>query len=80
MAAIKGKDTKPERVVRSVVRGLGYRFRSHGKGLPGSPDLVIPALKKVVFVHGCFWHGRVANILGLYLGRSTMFLGRMAFG
>jgi len=64
MAAIKGRNTKPERAVRSVVRRLGYRFCSHGKGLPGSPDLVIPALKKVVFVHGCFWHGHEKCLRG----------------
>jgi DNA mismatch endonuclease (patch repair protein) len=64
MAAIKGRNTKPERIVRSVVRRLGYRFRLHGKGLPGSPDLVVPDLKKVVFVHGCFWHGHKKCLRG----------------
>jgi DNA mismatch endonuclease, patch repair protein len=56
MRAIRGKDTKPEMTVRSVVHGLGYRFRLHRADLPGKPDLVFPARFKVIFVHGCFWH------------------------
>jgi DNA mismatch endonuclease (patch repair protein) len=57
MSRVKGRDTKPELLVRSIVHRLGYRFRLHGKGLPGKPDLVLPRHRKVVFVHGCFWHG-----------------------
>ena len=56
MAAIKGKDTKPEMIVRRMLHGLGYRYGLHGRALPGRPDLVFSARKKVVFVHGCFWH------------------------
>lgn len=56
MAGIKGKNTKPEMVVRRLVHGMGFRFRLHRKDLPGSPDLVFPRLRKVIFVHGCFWH------------------------
>ena len=56
MAAIKGKDTKPEMVVRRLVFRLGYRYRLHGKSLPGRPDLVFRSRRKVIFVHGCFWH------------------------
>ena len=56
MSRICGKDTRPELQVRSIVHRLGYRFRLHGKDLPGSPDLVLPRLKTVIFVHGCFWH------------------------
>jgi len=56
MAAIKGKNTKPERVVRSLVHRLGYRYRLHRKDLPGKPDLVFPHHKKVILVNGCFWH------------------------
>jgi DNA mismatch endonuclease, patch repair protein len=56
MAGIKGKNTKPEMVVRKLVHGMGFRFRLHRKDLPGSPDLVFPRLRKVVLVHGCFWH------------------------
>jgi DNA mismatch endonuclease (patch repair protein) len=56
MAAVKSKDTKPELVVRKLVHALGYRYRLHVKSLPGSPDLVFPRLRKIINVHGCFWH------------------------
>jgi DNA mismatch endonuclease (patch repair protein) len=56
MSRIRGKDTTPERAVRSMVHGLGYRFRLQGRDLPGRPDLVLPRLRTVIFVHGCFWH------------------------
>lgn len=56
MQAVKGRDTKPEMVVRSLVHRMGYRFRLHRRDLPGTPDLVFPRLKAVIFVHGCFWH------------------------
>lgn len=61
MRAIKGKDTKPEMVVRSLVHRLGYRFRLHRLSLPGCPDLVFVKQKKVIFVHGCFWHGHTCK-------------------
>lgn len=57
MRAVKSRDTKPEMVVRRAAHALGYRFRLHRKDLPGSPDLAFPSRKKVIFVHGCFWHG-----------------------
>jgi len=57
MAKVKGKDTKPELVVRSLLHRMGYRFRLHRRDLPGNPDIVLPKYKKVIFVHGCFWHG-----------------------
>ncbi len=57
MRAVKGRDTGPEMVVRRMVHGLGYRYRLHRKDLPGKPDLVFPARRKVIFIHGCFWHG-----------------------
>jgi DNA mismatch endonuclease (patch repair protein) len=56
MSRIRGKDTDPERRVRSIVHKLGFRFRLHVRDLPGSPDIVLPRLHKVIFVHGCFWH------------------------
>jgi DNA mismatch endonuclease, patch repair protein len=56
MSGIRGKNTKPELAVRKLVHGLGYWFRLHRRDLPGSPDLALPRLKKVIFVHGCFWH------------------------
>jgi|ERR1700730_3203009 DNA mismatch endonuclease (patch repair protein) len=56
MRRIRSKDTKPELIVRSLAHRLGYRFRLHRKDVPGRPDLVFPSLRKVIFVHGCFWH------------------------
>jgi DNA mismatch endonuclease (patch repair protein) len=56
MALVKGKNTKPEIVVRRLVHALGFRFRLHRRDLPGAPDLVFPGRRKVIFVHGCFWH------------------------
>ncbi|MCH9012468.1 MAG: DNA mismatch endonuclease Vsr [Proteobacteria bacterium] len=56
MQAVRGKDTGPEWTVRRLLHGLGYRYRLHRKDLPGKPDLVFPARKKAIFVHGCFWH------------------------
>jgi DNA mismatch endonuclease, patch repair protein len=57
MRAVKGKNTSPELTVRRLAHRLGYRYRLHGKELPGKPDLVFPSRRKVIFVHGCFWHG-----------------------
>ena len=56
MSAIRGADTKPEKIVRSLAHLMGYRFRLHRRDLPGKPDLVFPARRKAIFVHGCFWH------------------------
>jgi DNA mismatch endonuclease (patch repair protein) len=56
MALVKGKNTKPEIIARRFVHSLGYRFRLHRRDLPGVPDLVFPGRRKVIFVHGCFWH------------------------
>lgn len=57
MQAVKSKNTQPELTVRKALFALGYRFRLHRRDLPGTPDIVFPARKKVIFVHGCFWHG-----------------------
>jgi DNA mismatch endonuclease (patch repair protein) len=56
MAAIHSKNTTPELAIRKLVYAMGYRYRLHGKGLPGKPDLVFVRRRKVIFVHGCFWH------------------------
>jgi DNA mismatch endonuclease, patch repair protein len=56
MAAVRSRDTIPEKKVRSIAHGLGFRFSLRRKDLPGRPDLVFPRLKAVIFVHGCFWH------------------------
>ena len=57
MSRIKGKNTKPEMLVRRFLHGHGYRYKLHDKSLPGKPDIVLPKYKTVIFVHGCFWHG-----------------------
>jgi len=56
MARIRSQNTSPELTLRKLIHGLGYRFRLHRNDLPGKPDLVFPSRKKVIFVHGCFWH------------------------
>lgn len=56
MSRIKGKDTGPELALRRALHAQGYRYRLHVRALPGTPDLVFPARRKVIFVHGCFWH------------------------
>jgi DNA mismatch endonuclease, patch repair protein len=57
MSCIRGKDTKPEMIVRKLLFKNGFRYRFHVKTLPGKPDIVLPKYKTVIFVHGCFWHG-----------------------
>lgn len=57
MQAVRSKDTGPEMIVRRLLYGLGYRYRVHCRELPGTPDLVFKRRGKVIFVHGCFWHG-----------------------
>jgi len=57
MAAVRSKDTEPELLVRRALHAHGYRFRLHRRDLPGTPDLVFPSRKSVIFVNGCFWHG-----------------------
>jgi DNA mismatch endonuclease (patch repair protein) len=56
MAQVKSQDTHPEKMVRSLLHGMGYRFRLQRTDLPGTPDIVLPRFKTAVFVHGCFWH------------------------
>ena len=56
MSRVKGKNTRTEKIVRSLLHSLGYRFRLHREDLPGTPDIVLPKYKTVIFVHGCFWH------------------------
>jgi DNA mismatch endonuclease (patch repair protein) len=56
MSRIKGKNTKPEMILRSQLFRQGFRFRVHQKNLPGKPDIILPKYRTVIFVHGCFWH------------------------
>jgi len=57
MSGIRGRNTKPEIMIRSLLHRHGFRFRLHARSLPGKPDIVLPRYHAVVFVHGCFWHG-----------------------
>jgi T/G mismatch-specific endonuclease (EC 3.1.-.-) len=56
MSRIRNKNTRPEMIVRSLVHGMGYRYSLHNSKLPGKPDLVLSRHRKIIFVHGCFWH------------------------
>lgn len=62
MASIRGKDTKPEIVIRKALYGQGFRYRLHDSRLPGKPDMVFGKRKAVIFVHGCFWHGHDCHL------------------
>ena len=62
MAAIRGKDTKPELLIRKALHARGFRYRLHDKRLPGRPDLVFPKYKAVIQIHGCFWHGHGCHL------------------
>src|SRR5712692_4559741 len=64
MSSIRSGNTQPEKAVRSVVHRMGYRFRLHVSTLPGKPDVVLPRHKKIILIHGCFWHGHVCCLKG----------------
>jgi DNA mismatch endonuclease, patch repair protein len=61
MSGIRGKDTKPEMIVRRALHKAGFRYRLHDKKLPSKPDIVLPKYKTVILVHGCFWHGHMCK-------------------
>ncbi|XP_061168538.1 type II nicking enzyme V.XorIIP-like [Saccostrea echinata] len=71
MSRIKGKDTKPELLLRSMLHRAGFRFRLHVPGLPGRPDIVLPRYQTVIFVNGCFWH-RHRNCKFAYTPKSRI--------
>lgn len=71
MSKIRSKDTKPEMHLRRLLHGEGYRYRLHERKLPGRPDLVFPGRMKVIFVHGCFWHGHDCPV-GARLPKSNI--------
>jgi len=62
MSGIRGKNTKPEILIRSLLHRRGYRFRIHDRKLPGKPDIVLPKYRAVIFINGCFWHGHKCNL------------------
>src|SRR5437879_4844316 len=71
MRLIRSKDTKPEMIVRRMVHSMGFRFRLHRADLPGKPDMVLPRLKKVIEVRGCFWHQH-ARCIDSHIPKSRM--------
>lgn len=80
MGRIRDRDTKPEIVVRSIVHRAGFRFRLHRRDLPGNPDLVLPRHKKVIFVHGCFWHAHPGCARGTRPSSNRVFWRRKLDG
>jgi DNA mismatch endonuclease, patch repair protein len=77
MSGIRGKNTKPELLVRQGLHARGFRYRLHGKLLPGKPDLVFPKYKAVVFVHGCFWHGHDCHLFKVPSTRQDFWLEKI---
>lgn len=78
MSRIRGKDTKPELLLRRGLHALGFRFRLHRKDLPGRPDLVFPGRRAVIFVHGCFWHGHDCPMCKLPATRPEFWQAKIA--
>lgn len=78
MAGIRGKNTKPELAIRSGLHALGFRFRLHGRELPGKPDLVLPKWNAVIFAHGCFWHGHNCHLFRLPSTRRVFWKRKIA--
>lgn len=70
MSRVRGKNTKPELLIRKGLHAVGLRYRLHGRQLPGTPDLVFPSPRAVVFVHGCFWHGHHCPLFRLPATRT----------
>ncbi len=77
MAGIRGKDTKPEILIRQGLHRKGYRFRLHRVGLPGRPDLVFPSRQAVIMVHGCFWHGHDCHLFKWPSSRQEFWHGKI---
>lgn len=77
MAGIRGKDTRPEMILRRGLHARGFRFRLHDRRLPGSPDLVFPGRRAVIFVHGCFWHGHGCHLFRLPATRQEFWRAKI---
>ena len=71
MAGIRGKNTKPELIIRHGLHALGFRFRLYAKELPGKPDIVLPRWRAVIFIHGCFWHAHDCSLFKWPLTREA---------
>jgi len=77
MAGIRGKDTKPEMIVRRALHARGFRYTLHNRKLPGSPDLCFPKYRAVIFVHGCFWHGHECRLFKLPKTRTDFWVQKI---
>ena len=77
MSGIRGKNTKPEMILRRGLHALGFRFRLHDKRLPGKPDLVFPKYRAVIFAHGCFWHGHDCHLFKWPSSRPEFWLAKI---
>lgn len=77
MSGIRGKNTKPEMLLRRGLHSLGFRFRLHDRKLPGCPDLVFPKYNAVIFVHGCFWHGHNCHLFKMPSSRSEFWQAKI---
>jgi DNA mismatch endonuclease (patch repair protein) len=77
MAGIRGKDTRPEMLIRRALHRLGFRYRLHARDLPGRPDLSFPRFHSVIFVHGCFWHGHSCHLFRWPSTRSTFWRAKI---
>lgn len=77
MSGIRSTNTKPEMILRKGLHRLGFRFRLHDRGLPGSPDLVLPKHRAALFAHGCFWHGHDCHLFRLPSTRTDFWLAKI---
>lgn len=77
MAAIRGRDTKPELIIRKGLHARGFRFRLHGRDLPGKPDLIFPKYRALIWVHGCFWHGHDCPMFHWPKSREEFWRGKI---
>lgn len=78
MSGIRGRNTKPEKLIRSLLHRRGFRFRLHVRDLPGKPDIVLPRYHAVIFVHGCFWHGHDCPLFRLPSTRQDFWRDKIA--
>lgn len=77
MSGIRARDTKPEKLVRSLLHRRGFRFRLHVRDLPGTPDIALPKYRATIFVHGCFWHGHDCSFFRLPATRTAFWRGKI---
>lgn len=78
MSRIRGRDTAPELLIRRALHARGFRYRLHGRKLPGRPDLVFPKYRAVIFVHGCFWHGHDCHLFRWPSTRREFWEGKIS--